>query len=938
MKPLTEEKNTTDLQSVFETMPGNSVLLLPDAPRFTIVSVTEGYLQSTQQARHELTGKGIFEAFPGNPEDPEFVGEKTVRASLEYVLSHKEPHQLPIQRYDIPAAGGGFEERYWAANNKPVLGENGKVIYLIHTADDVTETMKEEQRQTRIRNIERSYNLFMQAPVMIGISRGEQNIIELANKGILDLWGRTPDIIGKPLLEAMPELEGQGFVELINFVRNTGRPFHAHEVPASFVRDGRDEVRYLNFTYQPYYEETDNKPAGVFCVAHDVTEQVLARKKAAESEHRFQDLVSEATVATAIYVGREMRIQYANEAMFRLWGKDPSVIGKTILEALPEIEGQSFRAKLDHVFTTGETYWGKGERGEIVVDGKLQTFYFNFSYKALRNSSGEIYGILNMANDVTEQVDVRQRIEASEQRFRALVESAPFPIAVYAGAEFRIELANQSIIDTWGKGDGVIGKLYREVLPELGNQKVFAQIEGVYRTGRAFHARNERVDLVVDGKLQPYYFNYSFTPLFDASGNVYGVMNTGADVTDLNVAKQRVEQSEKNFRNMILQAPVAMCILMGPEHVVDIANEAMIGLWGKPAEAVMNKPIFEGLPDAREQGLEQLLHDVYHTGVSFHADERAVELVRNGRKETVYQNFGYEPYRDSEGNILGVLAISIDVTEQVHSRQKIEEIVVQRTRELADANEALLRSNQELKRTNTNLEEFAYAASHDMKEPVRKIHFFSDLLKTQLEDRLNDQQRNLFGKLENAARRMHTLIDDLLSYSQATRGVSDLEEINLNRLVKNVLDDLELELDQKNASVTLDRLPTIMGDSRQFQQLFQNLVSNALKYSKQAVHPEVKILYREVKGKEVRPQLSGDDGERLYHFIEVKDNGIGFEQKDAERIFNVFTRLHQDNAEYRGTGVGLSIVSKVMDNHNGIVWAESEPGEGACFKLLLPVE
>ncbi|RFZ81039.1 PAS domain S-box protein [Mucilaginibacter terrenus] len=148
------------------------------------------------------------------------------------------------------------------------------------------------------------------------------------------------------------------------------------------------------------------------------------------------------------------------------------------------------------------------------------------------------------------QNTIRELAE-SEHQIRSLVESAPFPIGVYKGREMRIILANQSIMDVWGKGNDVVGKLYSEILPELSNQQIYSQLDDVYTTGVPFHARNQRVDIVVDGKLQPYYFNYSFTPLYDTAGNIYGVMNTAAEVTDLVLAKQRVEQSERQLEQSL---------------------------------------------------------------------------------------------------------------------------------------------------------------------------------------------------------------------------------------------------------------------------------------------------------------------------------------------------------------------------------------------------
>jgi PAS domain S-box-containing protein len=265
-----------------------------------------------------------------------------------------------------------------------------------------------------------------------------------------------------------------------------------------------------------------------------------------------------------------------------------------------------------------------------------------------------------------------ETISDREEQIRALVEAAPFPIAVYIGKEMRITQANKAVIDVWGKGDEVIDKTYFELLPELEDQNIFSQLNAVYDTGIPFHIRNQQVNLVVGGKLKEFYFNYSFTPLLDKSGQVYGIMNTAADVTDLYLAKKQVEYSEQNFRNMILQAPVAMCLLKGPDFVVELVNKLMLDIWGKPAEKVIDKPVFVALPEAREQGLEPVMSSVYESGEPFYANEQPVSRIRHGHTEIVYQNFVYQAYRDADGSILGVLAISVDVTTQVMARLELE--------------------------------------------------------------------------------------------------------------------------------------------------------------------------------------------------------------------------------------------------------------------------
>jgi PAS domain S-box-containing protein len=771
------------------------------------------------------------------------------------------------------------------------------------------------------------YNLFMQAPVGIYLLKGPEYIIEMANEPILELWGKGPGVIGKPVLESFPEVKEQGFIELLDGVRTTGVPFQTDEIAVWYNYSGEKKQKYVTLLYQPFYEE--GEVSGIFSIATDVTDKVLAKRALEKSEQNLRNIILQAPVAMCIFSGPEFVVEIANERMFAFWGKPGSAfLGKPIFEGLPEARNQGFEELLETVFHHGETITASEQPVTLPRGEGVEQVYVNFVYEPLRQEDGKITGVMAVAVEVTDQVVARKKIEESEQRVRAVVSSAPFPIGVYVGKDMQIALANQSLIDVWGKGADIIGKNYAEILPELAGTGIYDQLNKVLTTGKAIHARNQQVDIVHQGKLEPHYFNYSFTPLFDTEGEIYGVMNTAAEITDLILARQKVEQSERNLRNLVLQAPVAMCILLGKDHVIEIANEMMIGLWGKPREAVMHKPVFEALPDVREQGLEAVMEQVYQSGETFTAYESPIKLLRHGVWETVYQNFVYEPYRDAEGNILGVLVISIDVTQQVLARLKIEEVVAARTQELAS-------SNEELKRSNANLEEFAYAASHDLKEPVRKIHFFADMLQHQLAGKLEVADKKVFERMQVAAKRMGTLIDELLVYSQVTKGMANVEEVDLNRKVQLVLEDLELEIQEKKASVTVEPLPSIRGNKRQIQQLFFNLLGNALKYSKEGVPPLIHIGYKLINADHLEHAVPPGKLSGTYHLIEVSDNGVGFEQKDAERIFQVFTRLFTGGA-YRGTGIGLSIVRKVAENHGGWVWAESSPSKGARFKVVLP--
>lgn len=809
---------------------------------------------------------------------------------------------------------------------KPLKDSSGNVHSILGIGIDVSARIEAQQELER--NLQQLVSYFEQSPVAIAIISKENLTFQLVNAFYAELVGRRPeDLEKKPLLEALPELKGQGFDLLLENVIHTGKAYSAVEVSVDLLRNNILEKVYVDLTYQPQLS-IDGDISGILVVAIDVTQQVRSRKKVEDSEAKLKTIVSTAPASIALFMGRDLIIEMPNQTFIDVAGKGPGIVGKPLAEAIPELKDQPFLQMLDDVYTTGQSFQTYGSLIKIIQHGIPIEKYYDFTYTPVFDSEGNVYAILDIAIDVTEQMLDRHKLEKSEQEIRSLIESSPFPIGVYVGREMYIHLANQNILDVWGKGNDVIGKRYSEILPELGNQQIFEQLDSVYTTGIPFHAKNQRVDLVVDGRLQSFYFNYSFTPLFDAAGNVYGVMNTAAEVTDLNLAKQRIEQSEQNLRNMILQAPVAMCILTGADHIIEIANDFMIELWGKPKDDVMNRPVFEALPDAREQGLEAIIREVYEKGTTFKADEMPVRLIRNGKHEIVYQNFVYEPYRENCGKIVGVLSVTIDVTAQVLARIKIEEIVSARTRELATANNQLQKSNAELA-------QFAYIASHDLQEPLRKISMFTQLLESRIGNDLDEQSKKHLNKISTSAVRMNTLIKDVLSYSELMKDSEEFVEVDLNQIIENTLVDFELLIEQKNVSIQYHSLPTLEAIPLQMAQLFGNLISNSLKFSRADVEPVISITSSILTSEE--KQLAALDLTIKYYKITVKDNGIGLKREHTEQIFNIFQRLHR-KADYEGTGIGLAMCKKIALNHHGDLNANESSENGAVFNVILPAK
>jgi len=249
------------------------------------------------------------------------------------------------------------------------------------------------------------------------------------------------------------------------------------------------------------------------------------------------------------------------------------------------------------------------------------------------------------------------------------------------------------------------------------------------------------------------------------------------------------------------------------------------------------------------------------------------------------------------------------------------------------AQEGLTAFAAKLQRSNRELHDFAYVASHDLQEPLRKIQAFGDRLKLRCAEALGDQGRDYLERMQNAARRMSVLITDLLAFSRVTTKAEPFVPVDLSQIAREVMGDLEVRIEQTGGRVEMDELPTIDADPLQMRQLLQNLVGNGLKFHPPDVPPVVKISAAVMSD----GRTGGSPTPVELCQIRVEDRGIGFDEKYLDRIFNVFQRLH-GRGEYEGTGIGLAICRKIAERHGGSITAESEPGKGAAFLVTLPLK
>jgi signal transduction histidine kinase len=307
-----------------------------------------------------------------------------------------------------------------------------------------------------------------------------------------------------------------------------------------------------------------------------------------------------------------------------------------------------------------------------------------------------------------------------------------------------------------------------------------------------------------------------------------------------------------------------------------------------------------------------------------------IELVLTGSDRQVACLLSVTALDLDDGRCLSV--VLTDMTNQIEHQKQL----TVNNEQLKNAISALEVSNLALNRSNENLQEFAYVASHDLQEPLRKIQQFGSLLKTTYLASLGADAVDLVSRMESAASRMSVLIHDLLSYSRLTRPIAAFKSQKLNALVAEVLAELELVVQEKRAIVEVSDLGTVPGEPTQLTQVFRNLLTNALKFVEPGTQPHICITRQVVARTDLPAAYQPIGNQELFCAIRVVDNGIGFDPRQAERIFGTFQRLH-GMRQYPGTGIGLAIVKKVAENHGGYVLAESEPGAGSTFTLFLPV-
>lgn len=522
---------------------------------------------------------------------------------------------------------------------------------------------------------------------------------------------------------------------------------------------------------------------------------------------------------------------------------------------------------------------------------------------------------------INEEKKIRKTIEDSEKRYNAMLMQSPFAFAVLKGKDMVVDMANASIKKIWGKGNKVEGKRMLEILPELKDQKFPELLQKVYTTGIPYLANESLVRRKRNGKLVNEYFNFVYQPYREADETISGVTIIANEVTPEVEFNKKIKESEENFRQLAELMPQKISQADASGHVF-FYNQNWLNYSGLSIEILKNegwKKIMH--PDEVGDITKRWQHSL-KTGIDFEMEIRLLD--KNG--DYKWHLSRAIAIKHDSGNIVWWLGAATEIQKQVEQRTELEIAVENRTIELMQANQDLLKMNKEL-------EAFTYGSSHDLQEPLRKIQTFAGRILEKENQNLSEKGKEYFHLMKNAAERMQALIQDLLAFSRINAAERKFEKIDLKIIVDEIKNEFKEMIAEKQAVIDVTENCKVNIIPFQFRQLMQNLISNALKFSKTNIPPHITIACRNIKY--VKKNMVKLPAEKDYCHISITDNGIGFEKEFSEKIFEVFQRLH-GKEEYPGTGIGLSIVKKIVDNHNGIITATSELDKGTTFDIFIP--
>ncbi|WP_405384222.1 ATP-binding protein [Maribacter sp. LLG6340-A2] len=505
----------------------------------------------------------------------------------------------------------------------------------------------------------------------------------------------------------------------------------------------------------------------------------------------------------------------------------------------------------------------------------------------------------------------------------SIILNSPFPMFLFWGKKLKCFYndAYRPSLGINGKHPSILGMSGKEAWPEIWDD-ISPLLHQVTDKGESIWRENQLIPIFRNGQIEDVYWTFSYSPVKDESGNISGVLVVCTDTTEAVKAATKLRESERRFREIADLSPIWIWIT-DKQVNVEYANKELLKYLGLEKSADFTGQTWENMVHPDDI---QLVYEGFGEAVRKEENFALEYRVKNAstNKFEWFKVLAVPRYEDKV--LKGFIGTAMNIEQQKSFANNLKSEVEIRTRELED-------SNIQLEKMNKELQSFAYISSHDLQEPLRKIQMFAEVLLDKEIDNLTEKGKNKFEKIQSAANRMQSLINDLLAYSRADTEKRIFKKIELQHSINEVKNDLAEEFKKKNGKLIIEESCSLEVVPFQFRQLMYNLISNSLKYSKQDVSPVITV-----KGEIVNElKVSGVILKRNTNYakITITDNGIGFENQFSDKIFEVFQRLH-GKQEYVGTGVGLAIVKKIVQNHHGYINATGEPNVGSVFQIFIP--
>ncbi|WP_162796279.1 ATP-binding protein [Pedobacter namyangjuensis] len=632
-----------------------------------------------------------------------------------------------------------------------------------------------------------------------------------------------------------------------------------------------------------------------------------------------------ANEATAIYTTRELRIRFANDAMLKIWGKGASPIGMNLDDALPELAGQPFIDLLQRVWDTGVTSAGFDTPAQLVVDDKLQTFYFDFEYRAIQNEFQKTVCIIHAARDVTQRRQHMLRLEEKEEEaqvlneemaatleellstneelnqslamladsrehVRTIIEQAPIGICMLQGRELRIELANAEILRIWGRSEAeVVGKSHQSARPELHDQPMNDWLRAVYDTGIARTNTELRVLLHDKTGRREAFVNSIYKPIRSSKGNITGVLIILEEVTE-QLARHREYQKSAHMFAMAVEAAGLGTFFYEPDTGLFSGNDTLKSWFGlssgesmelsKAIESIYpeDRPLVaQAISDALDPNSKGDYFVEYRIKASEHEEIRMVEAI--GR--TIF---------DGHGTAVSLNGTLRDITEQKKDQQRKDD--------------------------------FISMVSHELKTPLTSINGYMQLMQRRAISSEDAPMQNLLEKAVKQIANMKSMIHGFLDVSRLESGklVLNVSRFDIAALLATLDEEYRATVETHRIEVKRTESIIVNADMQKIAQVVQNLVSNAVKYAPSQTI--ISLNYRR-------------DGEWLK--VSVQDEGPGIALEDRENIFDRYYRAkNNESGIIAGFGIGLYLCREIIERHGGHIYLEESQG-GAKFTFALPL-